>query len=448
MLPSSDEMLRWIETITEQGVRRPGYPADDWTRDWAARRLRDLGLDVRLEPLDTPRWRPHSARLRVALDADPGRAVELTGFPLPYTAATSGVTAPVRRLADGDESGCLVVDELAFSELRQSEVRDLATAVHDPEGAFDDLTQLLPFGPGLTDVLGPAQSAGAAGFIGALTGVPWDTREYYVPYDAEPRPLPAVWISGSDGRRLLELLDAGPCTGTLSVDASTDTVTTHNVVATLPGASDHWVIVASHHDGPWASAVEDGTGIAMVLAAATYWSAIPGGDRPHNLLFLLTSAHMAGAAGTRAFIDTHRELLDDVVLQLHLEHAARRCEPVDGKLVPTDDPEVRWWFTTRSTLLESLVAQTLRAEDLRRSLVLPPDVFSPMPPTDGAFFHPEGVPLVHFLSAPPYLFDPADTLDKVDAAGLESLVRASVRIVEGTRGWTPLSARPAFEDNL
>ncbi|WP_327351723.1 M28 family peptidase [Streptomyces sp. NBC_01304] len=441
MLPSSDEMLRWIAAITEQGVRRPGYPADDWTCDWAARRLRDLGLGVRLEPLDTPRWRPHSASLRVALDADPGRAVELAGFPLPYTAATAGVTAPVRRLGESGGPGCLVVDELAFSELRQSEVRDLATAVHDPEGAFDELTQLLPFGPGLTDVLGPARAAGATGFVGALTGVPWDTREYYVPYDAEPRPLPAVWISGSDGRHLLELLDAGPCTGTLTVDASTDTVTTHNVVATLPGASGHWAVVASHHDGPWASAVEDGTGIAMVLAAATYWAEIPAPDRPHNLLFLLASGHMAGGAGTRAFIDAHRGLLDDVVVQLHLEHAARRCETVDGKLVPTDDPEVRWWFTSRSPRLESLVARTLRAEDLRRSLVLPPDVFSPMPPTDGAFFHPEGVPLVHFLSAPPYLFDPADTLDKVDAAGLESLVRASVRIVEGTKGWTPDSAR-------
>ncbi|PRX61669.1 hypothetical protein B0I32_11438 [Nonomuraea fuscirosea] len=150
---------------------------------------------------------------------------------------------------------------------------------------------------------------------------------------------------------------------------------------------------------------------------------------------------MAHAAGTRAYIDRHRPELADVLLQLHLEHAALRCEAVDGELVPTTDPEVRWWFTTRAPRLERLVAATLEAEDLRRSFVLPPDAFSPMPPTDGAFFHPEGVPLVHFLSAPMYLFDSADTIDKVDVAGLEPLARAAVRIVAGTAGWTPSDLR-------
>ena len=113
--------------------------------------------------------------------------------------------------------------------------------------------------------------------------------------------------------------------------------------------------------------------------------------------------------------------------------------------MPTADPEVRWWFTSRLPRLEKLVAETLAEEGLRRSFVLPPDVFSPMPPTDGAFFHPEGVPLVHFLSAPMYLVDSADTLDKIDVAGLEPLARAAVRIVAGTAGWSPQRAqsRPA-----
>jgi hypothetical protein len=70
-------------------------------------------------------------------------------------------------------------------------------------------------------------------------------------------------------------------------------------------------------------------------------------------------------------------------------------------------------------------------------LVLRPDLFSPMPPTDGAFFHPAGVPLVHFLSAPMYLFDPADTLDKVDRESLVPLARAAARIIEGTAGLSP-----------
>ncbi|MFI6818877.1 M28 family metallopeptidase [Nonomuraea sp. NPDC050328] len=424
-------MMDWIETVVSRGIRRPGYPADDWTAAWAAERFTEFGLqDVRLAPVELPAWRPVTASLEVRLDAAPAQAVRVAAFALPYSRPKAVVTAPVTREV---VPGAIVVPEYAFTELPQFYVRDLAKAVHDPEGVFDGLVQTLPFQLDYLDVIQGAIDGGAAGFAGGLTGVPWETRDYYVPYDAVHRDLPAVWLSGGDARRVLALVDEGPCTGTLTVEAETGPALSHNVLGTLPGASDQWVIIGSHHDAPWASAVEDATGIALVLAAARHWAGVPQEERPHNLLFLLTAGHMAHAAGTRAFIEEHRDLLGDVVLQLHLEHAARRCEVVDGRLVPTDDPEPGWWFTSPG--LEDLVARALVAEDLRRSFVLPPDVFSPMPPTDGAFFHPEGVPLVHFLSAPMYLFDSADTLDKVHEAGLEPLTRAAVRIVEGTAGW-------------
>ncbi|MFD1539291.1 M28 family peptidase [Nonomuraea guangzhouensis] len=426
-VPSAVEMLGWIETVVSRGIRRPGYPADGWTERWLAERLTEFGLEVTLEPVEVPRWQPGTGVLRL----DDG--TELAGFPLPHTAPTDGLRARIVPLADAGP-GDIAVDELAFTELPQSYVSTLATSAYDPEGVFDTLVQTIPFGPRMMEVVEPALEAGAAGYIGALTGLPWETRDYYVPYDAIERPIPGLWLSGSDGRRLLDRL---PCTGELVAQSVTDTVTTHNVVATLPADSPYTVIVASHHDGPWASAVEDASGIALVLAAARHWSQVPASARPHNLMFLFTSGHMAHAAGTRAFIERHRPLLADVVLQLHLEHAALRCDGVDGELVPTADPEVRWWFTSRMPRLEKLVAETLETEKLRRSFVLPPDAFSPMPPTDGAFFHPEGVPLVHFLSAPMYLFDSADTLDKIDVAGLEPLARAAVRIVAGTAGWSP-----------
>ncbi|WP_433440689.1 M28 family metallopeptidase [Nonomuraea sp. CA-141351] len=428
MIPDAGEMMAWIRAVTERGIRRPGYPADDWTAAWAAARFEEFGLEgVRLAPVELPCWKPVSATL--AVEGGP----EFEAFALPYTRAKARVRAPLSREV---APGAIVVPEMAFTELPQAYLRDLATAWHDPEGAFDELTQVLPFQLDYLDVLHGAMRGGAAGFAGGLTGVPWETRDYYAPYDAETRDIPAVWLSGRDARRVLALIDEGPRTGVLTVEAETGPAVSHNVIGVLPGASDQWVIIGSHHDAPWASAVEDATGIALVLAAARHWASVPARERPHNLLFLLTAGHMALAAGTRAFIEENRAMLPDVVLQLHLEHAALRCEGVDGELVPTGDPEPRWWFTSRRPRLERLVHEALVAEDLRRSFVLPPDVFSPMPPTDGAFFHPEGVPLVHFLSAPMYLFDSADTLDKVDVAGLEPLARAAVRIVEGTAGWT------------
>src|SRR5581483_5504776 len=165
-------------------------------------------------------------------------------------------------------------------------------------------------------------------------------------------------------------------------------------------------------------------------------------QRPHNMLFLLTSGHMCHGAGTRAFIDQHKDLMDKIVLEIHLEHPARQAVGDDeGRLVPTDDPEVRWWFTSRNDRLIGSVEDAIREEDLRRSLIMPPDVFGPHPTTDGGFFHLEGVPLVNFLTAPMYLFDSRDTIDKVHEASLEPVSRAAIRIVNATRGVTAAQMR-------
>src|SRR5208283_42850 len=45
-------------------------------------------------------------------------------------------------------------------------------------------------------------------------------------------------------------------------------------------------------------------------------------------------------------------------------------------------------------------------------------VFGPSPTTDGGPFHLAGVPLVNFLTAPFYLFDAIDTLDKIHRPSL------------------------------
>jgi hypothetical protein len=169
---------------------------------------------------------------------------------------------------------------------------------------------------------------------------------------------------------------------------------------------------------------------------------VPAEERPHNLLFLLTTGHMVHGAGTRGFIDAHQDLLGDVVLEIHLEHTANEVRG-DGRggLEPTGEPEVRWWFATQEPELEASVQGALEAEDLRRSLVLRPDIFGPHPTTDGGFFHVEGVPLVNFLTAPMYLFDSADTIDKVHVGSLEPVGRATVRIVESLRGRTAADLR-------
>lgn len=434
------EMLDWVRLIVDRGIRRPGTAADLWTEQWAAQMLRSFGIDrVDLEPVPVTAW--EVAHHRLTIDG-----VEVPHFPVPYSAAAvDGLTAPVVPFADGqnDVRGAIALVDIDLTRLPQAWLATQATAVHDPEGVFDEHVQILPFSKHMQLVMEPVIEAGAVGFIGALSGLPWETHDYFVPYDAVRRSIPGAWISRDTARRVREVLGSGPGVGHLVLDAGAPVVDTHNVVATLEGSSDDWVIVASHHDGPWASAVEDAVGVALVLAQARYWASVPKEARPHNMCFLLTSGHMAHAAGTQAFIADHRPLVDRTVVQLHLEHAARECRAVGEVLVPTDDPEPRWWFTSRIDELEDAVLEALRREDLGRSHILPPDVFGPMPATDGAFFHPAGVPLVHFLTAPMYLFDSCDTLDKVHGPSLEPLSRAVASIIDASAGWDALRLREA-----
>jgi hypothetical protein len=454
-VPDRAQIVAWITEIFDQGIRRPGYPADVWAEEWAADRFRELGLtDVRLEPIEVARWEP----LEWALDVVAGGETRsLDCFPVPYAAPAAGVRAELaafdRARPDAVRGKASLYDVTLLripADLlvtSGSAPEDTTGRIIDPDGTLAGAEHVIPFGGEFQDVLEPSMEAGATLFIGSLVDYPGDSYNYFVPYDGVSRPLPGVWISGSDGAWLHERLAEGPVEVTLTVEAETTTHESYNVVGELEGADDDMVIIGSHHDGPWASAVEDGSGISLVLAQATYWAAQPPERRPHRLVFLLQAGHMSGGAGLHGYIEAHRDELADVVLEVHLEHAAREFTEAAGEggegsgLVATGQPVPRWFFTTRLPHLEQAVSQALDTEGVGRSMILAPDAFGAQPPTDGAFYHTEGVPVMNFLAAPFYLFDEMDTLDKIDEEGLVPLTRATIRIVDSTRGMSAAEFR-------
>jgi hypothetical protein len=446
LVSAEERIYGWIEEVFGHGVRRPGYAADRWAEGWLQERFRTFGLEhVRAEPVEMPYWEPRRVWL-VVIDAS-GRETEIPCFPLPLAADADGLELEL--VAYNDDSREAVRDKAALFDAPLLRVPQsyyasrLATWSYDPDDDFAQDTHILPFARQMQEVMEPAQHAGAAAFIGTLSGYPGDSCDYYVPYDAKPRPIPGVWVSGSNGARLREMMAEGPARVILSVESTTEIVTCHNIVGELPGADDETVIIGSHHDGPWSSAVEDASGISLVLAQIAYWSQVPRSARPHRMVFLLNSGHMAGGAGQAAFVREHRAELDRTVLEVHLEHAANEVVERDGALVATGRPEARWWFTSQLEPLQTAVRAAIEAEDLRRSHMLRPDVFGPKPTTDGADFHLAGVPLVHYLVAPFYLFDAVDTLDMIHRPSLVSVTRAAIRIVESTAGVSAAAMRGA-----
>lgn len=442
-IPSEATIFGWIERVFREGVRRPGYPADRWAEEWCRERFAAFGLEsVRAEPLELTHWEPREARLHVA-GAD-GAGMDVPCFPLPLATSTDAVELPLVAFDPGAPErvrGAASLYEVSLLRLPYAWYESVATATYDPQGTFAGAAQVLPFGREFQEVMAPSIAAGAAAFIGVLRDYPGDSRAYYVPYDGVSRPIPGVWVSGSDGARLRALAAAGGARVTLLVDAPQTRITTHNIVGELPGADDETVIIGSHHDGPWSSAVEDGSGIAMVLAQAAYWSRVPRAERPHRLVFLLNAGHMHAGAGAEAYCARHRDELAGCVLEVHLEHAANELAERGGVLAATGEPEARWWFTSQIGRLESAVLGAIEAEGLGRSFVLPPTALGPRPTTDGGEFFLHEVPIVNFLTAPFYLFDEMDTLDKIHRPSLTAVTRAAIRIVESTRGVSAAAMR-------
>jgi len=432
LVPAEDQIYNWIEEVFRQGVRRPGYPADRWAEQWIQDRFREFGLErVRAEPVATPLWEPHRSSL-VAVRAD-GTEAEVPCFALPFC-SPDRVEGNVVALDGGEVRGAIALCELPLLRVPHTWYERIATWQFDPDGSFAGASHLLPTTLPGQQAMESAIAAGARGFVGVLAGYPGNSIDYYVPYDGKARPIPGVWISGQDGERLKAWLAQGPVVVRLKVEARRASITSYNIVGELPGADDEAVIVGSHHDGPWASAVEDGGGIALVLAQAVYWSRVPAAERPHRLTFLLNGGHMSGGAGQAEFVRSHADELGHVVLEVHLEHPASEVSEVDGELRPTGRPETRWWFTSRIPRLEAAMREAIEAEDLRRSYILPPTAFREKPTTDAANFYPAGVPVVNYLVAPFYLFDAMDTLDKVHRPSLVPVTRAAIRVINSTAG--------------
>lgn len=448
LVPSTEDMMNWTKEIFNQGIRRPGYQADLWAENWIKEQFESYGLlDIKFDPIKVNKWEATEAKLKLWMVDNPTEIFEIPCFPIPYTSPNNEIEAELSLNSDESQLiGKILVSELNLFKFPAKMAMALSGAdrCYDPTNELETLEQTVPFDIRFQEVLRPALENDASGFIGILSGYVWETDKYYVPYDAVERKIPGVWVSGNKGKKIMDLMNKGKVKASIHYDAQITEVISHNITGILPGNTDEWIVIGTHHDGPWNSAVEDASGMALVLAQAKYWSQIPEEQRPFNFMFLMNSGHMAGGRGTEEFVKRNKEFLSKVVTAIHLEHVARDVRTENGKLIPLDTPTVRWWFTSRIIPLEEIVEDAIIKEDLQRSIMLPPDNLIPghdMPPTDGAYYHPAGIPFVSFLTAPPYLFDPSDTIDKIHQESFLPITQAVVRIINSLKGFTAKNLR-------
>ncbi|GAB2840088.1 hypothetical protein GCM10022221_44340 [Actinocorallia aurea] len=447
------------------GTRPTGSAAhralvEDVAARWAA-----FGLEVHRDRHAFTRWEAPEGSVRLEVD---GRGIAVSA-PYPYSGTTGpeGVSGRLH-LLDGlvrhwrrARGGIAVVEvphrEVPF-DLLVGGWEDGDTA--RPPVANPVVTATL-FGPSLA----AARKAGVLGVIAVWRGLsPGNAQGQYLPFTFPYRDLPAVWVAGEAGDRVLAAAKAG-AEGRLVLDAvltehaEAETLWAVSEPAPLPSSSadsdgpgrgaameaEESVLIVSHSDG--VNAVEENGHIGLVEMVRDAVS------RPHRrrLVFVLTSGHLripavtAHGQATTAWLEAHPELWKGgpgrsrAVAGLVVEHLGARefaDDPATGGYGPTGALEPELLYATTRQLRDLALAEWTGPAPA------PTEVCAPGPLVhfgEGEPLYEHRIPAVCLVTAPQYLL--AETPHDASLTDLPSLQRQIESFIRLQRH---LDALPSF----
>lgn len=455
-LPTDDQIYATIQELVSHGPRRVGTAGGAFAVDFVETKLRSYGLTgVKVEKSTTYAWEAQGH----ALEVD---GTEFDSFPVAYsqsptstfvgttTTPTGGLNAPVIDLGrasasdveKADVNGKIVMFDLKFIA-PLAVMLPVMEYLYDPKGTLlqspETLLTANPYITSFTDAVKAAQDGGAVGFVGVLADY-FDSNKYYNElYRRLNVHIPGLWVTKKDGAKIREQIG-----GRSGVNARIDMQSSRwkadaNVVyGFLEGKSKDTILVQSHHDSVFQGAVEDASGTAEVLALAKHYSQQPASSRNKSLMFMTNDTHFSGYQAHIAFTKNHILKRDPavnphrIVADVTLEHVGKAAlKGPNGELKISDQPEPRGIFENLNPVLSAKVIQAVRRNDMRRTAILTADALQPVGmPTDASAYFKAGVPTVSLIAGPLYLYDAADTLDKVAKDELQKVAKTFAEIIE------------------
>lgn len=455
-IPSNEEIFSTIQDVVSFSPRRVGTPGIEQTVDYIVRKFQEYGLKrVHIEETPTASWDVLAHSLSFGGRDIPESPVIYSQSPSQDFVGDSstppgGLKAPLvdaglataAEINATDVKGKIVVFDLKF-------LLPIAGLLPDTEFLWDpEQTMALspptlltanPFITTYTDAVKAAQDGGAVGFVGVLSDYFDSNRYYNERYRRQLVSIPGMWVTKAEGERLRAQMAAQPDgRATLVMRTRRAQVPSHVVVGFLDGKSTDAIQIQSHHDSGFQGAVEDASGVSEVLALARHYSRQPAASRNKTLMFTTFDSHWSGYSAHQAFLKRHvaaRVPARDpnrIVANVTLEHIAKHAlrGPL-GELEVSELPEPRGIFETLSAPLKTDIVNAVVGHDLRRTAVLNGSTLQPVGiPTDASGWVILGVPTVSFISGPLYLYDAADTVDKVLKDELNKVAATFIQITD------------------
>ncbi len=430
LLPETQDIYADIVSMYDIGPRRPGTALHKQATNTIHKRFLDIAADAAVpgafnvyrQRFEVDTWNAEQWLLTASSGGEHSITVESFYTPWSNPTEEDGVEGALvyvgagaeSDLADLDLAGKIVLVDYFSADIHEGALQALSYMSYGMGAPEDFVRHKLPTGwayDGYLNFVERIKGTGAIGLVGILNGYPdFGEFTYYAPYNGKYAPVSSVYVPEDEGRRLKALLEAGPVTANLRLQARAEKDSVEAVYAVMRGKGSSSIAIHSHMDSPWASAVEDSSGVGMVLGLAQYYAQLPADRRPVNLVFLLTADHFAGGQSTERFIEEHQGgLFKDLLLDICVEHIALEYNP------PTplsDRVEPGFFFVSENPVIVSQLSQVIQRYGLSRNFLLPTATPIGMP-NDGYAFWREGYNVVANISGPSWLFDKVDTLDKV-----------------------------------
>jgi len=463
------QILATIEDLVALAPRATGTAGGAAAASYVEERFSRAGLATEILEVPSFTWRAGECRLEVGEAAD---ALAVPCSPILHSALPAhDWTGEVRHVVDApvvdigadrvgrhDVRGAIVLFDLTF-DMTLAHTLPLTLFLHDPGRRVlrrDVLRSRNPYVTSLARTMRDAAAAGAVGVIGVLRDYP-DSLGYHNEYYRRTLfRLPGAWVTRTGGARLRARLRRAP-RATLTLGVERSEVVSRTVIGVLPGSDRpardgerptrsgsrssrvEAVMIQSHHDSVGDGAVEDASGAAEVIALAEHYAAASRAGRPprKTLLFTTFDTHFTGYQAHREFARRHVLSPDApwrIVLNVTIEHIGLRAvEGADGGFENTGETEPRGIFLNVSPAFTARIAGLIRRHRLHATSILGAgllEFFASGIPTDASFTFVSGVPTVSLISGPLYLYDDADTIDRIDVAQLEPVARFFADVVD------------------
>ena len=248
---------------------------------------------------------------------------------------------------------------------------------------------------------------------------------------------PGFWVGYEDGQRLRELIEDGPVRIAASMDLDiVEGLSSVSQYGMLPGTTDETIIITAHQDGWFDAALDNASGLAVMVALAEHFSQVPREQRRRNMIFVGTAGHHIGSPNSPYMLE--QGLLDRTALLLNAEHIA----PVQflgygTELRKTAGISPRRWFVNGSDELLDTVLDAYRTFGVSIVGKMHPSASGEIGSID------DEAPSIQLIRSPEHKHTDLDVSGLIPSVGLEAVARAFAKIIDGVNEMSLRELQPS-----